>query len=391
MGAAVEPAFERSVARWLRAYPRRWRTARAAEITAVLADLAPDGATRVDLRSGLGLVRAGWATRWREHPPLGVWLRYALLERPIDPRYRPWIEDDLAGWTVMLRRLALGSWALAIVLLAQWIQTGELADIGYLTAVPSICLLSVALWSREFRKRIVERQLVIQPGEVVTPAARLPGLVARRRVDARTWLTATLALAATAAASSLVAVLVIPRGITGERCDTACFTLVGTPVTGTARAVVGAGVVVAALLGVLLAFGAVARLRRRAPVAQPYREVVPLDAHGVTRVAMVVVGLLPFAWIMPPVVVTLAGPTAVLSALVLPVLVAARRAVLRGQVAVDAGVDVLRTVLGLALPTDRPVDGHMPASSWLAVGTVVPFPVDSVHPAPGTDVVVRPG
>jgi hypothetical protein len=106
---------------------------------------------------------------------------------------------------------------------------------------------------------------------------------------------------------------------------------------------------------------------------------------------MVVVGLLPFAWIMPPVVVTLAGPTAVLSALVLPVLVAARRAVLRGQVAVDAGVDVLRTVLGLALPTDRPVDGHMPASSWLAVGTVVPFPVDSVHPAPGTDVVVRPG
>jgi hypothetical protein len=387
------PGFERSVARWLRAYPCRWRTARGAEITAVLADLAPAGATRLDLRSGLGLLRAGWATRWREHPPPGAWFRYAVLERPIDPRHRPWIEDDLAGWTVLLRRLAVGSWVLVVVLLMQWIQTGGLADVGFLVVLPSVYLLSIALWSREARRRIVAKQLVIQPGELVTPAARLPGLVARRRIDARSWLTATLVLVGIALGSALVALAVVRRGLALARCGTACVTVDGGPVAGSNRVVVAACVLVAALVGVLLARGAVARLRRRVPVAQPYREVVPLGAHGVVRIVLLVAGLLPLAWLAPSLTFTLAAPVAVLAALVLPVLVAARRAVLRGEVAADAGVDVLRAVLGRRLCADRPVDGHMPASSWLPVGTVVPFPTDPEgpdRPAPGTAVAVPP-
>ncbi|MGV8978980.1 MAG: hypothetical protein ACOH17_13150 [Cellulomonas sp.] len=78
--------FERSVAFWLRAYPRRWRQVRAAEVTAVLADLAGPAARRLDGRTALGLVRGGWATRWREHPPPLLWWRYRVLRRRLPRR-----------------------------------------------------------------------------------------------------------------------------------------------------------------------------------------------------------------------------------------------------------------------------------------------------------------
>ena len=46
--------LERSAAFWLRAYPPAWRAQRADEVTAVLVDLAPDGARRLDARTALG-------------------------------------------------------------------------------------------------------------------------------------------------------------------------------------------------------------------------------------------------------------------------------------------------------------------------------------------------
>ena len=55
----IDPRFERSVRRYLRAYPRRWRLRRADEMVALLADLADPGATRVDVRTAAGLVRRG--------------------------------------------------------------------------------------------------------------------------------------------------------------------------------------------------------------------------------------------------------------------------------------------------------------------------------------------
>lgn len=78
----------RSVSRRLRAHPRRRRLVRADEVTALLADPAPTGARRLDVRSGLGLLRGGWATRWREHPPMVPWLASAVLDRRLPPRYR---------------------------------------------------------------------------------------------------------------------------------------------------------------------------------------------------------------------------------------------------------------------------------------------------------------
>jgi hypothetical protein len=99
----VDRRFARSAALWLRAYPRRWRVERGGELTAVLADLAEPGARRVDVRSAAGLVRAGWATRWREHPPLLPYLAFRVLRRRPDPVWDPWLRDDVDGVLYPLR------------------------------------------------------------------------------------------------------------------------------------------------------------------------------------------------------------------------------------------------------------------------------------------------
>ena len=101
-------SLDRSAAFWLRAFPRRWRAQRAAEVAEVLADLAPVGATRLDLRTAAGLVRAGWGVRWRQRPPVGAFLRYRLLGRRPSHAYDGWLRDDLEG--------ALYPWRYALVL-----------------------------------------------------------------------------------------------------------------------------------------------------------------------------------------------------------------------------------------------------------------------------------
>ena len=102
--------FERCVVLWLRAYPRRWRQVRGAEVTAVLADLAGPGARRLDARTALGLVLvlAGWATRWREHPPPLLWGRHRVLRSRLPRPYRAWTRDDVEGlWFPLTMNLAL--------------------------------------------------------------------------------------------------------------------------------------------------------------------------------------------------------------------------------------------------------------------------------------------
>ena len=101
-------SLDRSAAFWLRAFPKRWRAQRAAEVSEVLADLAPVGATRLDLRTAAGLVRAGWGVRWRQRPPIGAFLRYRLLGRRPSHAYDGWLRDDLEG--------ALYPWRYSLVL-----------------------------------------------------------------------------------------------------------------------------------------------------------------------------------------------------------------------------------------------------------------------------------
>ena len=129
----VDLRFARSAGLWLRAYPRRWRAARAAEMTEVLADLAEPGATRLDAHSAADVVRNGWVTRWREHPPAWTFLAYRLSDRRLPAEYDPWLWDDVTGALYWFRR----SWSgLFIVAGAIGLANG-----------PSPAIAALAVWT----------------------------------------------------------------------------------------------------------------------------------------------------------------------------------------------------------------------------------------------------
>ena len=122
--------FERSVAFWLHAYPRRWRGARAAEVTVVLADLAAPGARLLSLRAALALVAGGWATRWREHPSFWPWLGYCLVQRRLPAEFDDWVRDERTGLLTGLRTSAVPF--AGFVLLAAGVE-GGLRHLGWVT------------------------------------------------------------------------------------------------------------------------------------------------------------------------------------------------------------------------------------------------------------------
>ena len=77
---------------WLRAYPRRWRQERSAEVTQVVADIA-DSVSPLRLR--IDLLRGGLVTRLRDRPPVLVYLAYRLGDRRPPRRYDGWLRDDV--------------------------------------------------------------------------------------------------------------------------------------------------------------------------------------------------------------------------------------------------------------------------------------------------------
>lgn len=369
----TDDAFARSVRWWLRAYPRRWRAARAAEVTDLLADLAAPGARRLDPRSGLGLVRAGWATRWREHPPLLPWLGYVLLERRLGPRYRDWVADDIAGSSYQARRMLLGAAVPTAFVLGGALAGSGLPD-GFVTFVVPFVLLAFGLWSRRNLDRAVSVHLTLQPGDVVTPAARIHALVSRTRVAARSALTAAVAVATTALALGLVLVATAPNRLALERTGGAEVAVTSAPVSPQARGAALLAVLLGAAVGLLLARAATARLHRWQPAPQPARVVAPLDALGWWRAGSTTAAVaLMLVW-WPGGVTGGALPLALGAAVVLPVLVAARRAVVAGRTRAVAAIEVRRAVLGHPDRPDQPVSGYLSATAWLPAGTIAPPP-----------------
>lgn len=376
--AGVDPAFARSVGRWLHAYPRRWQAARADEITAVLADLAPSGARRLDLRSGLGLLAAGWATRWREHPPLLAYLGYVGFDLRLDPRHRDWARDDIEGpWFVVRRWLV----AFAAVGAITWLPArgGDTPPTETLRWWVPTMLLGIAIWGGHWRNRMIARQLVVQPGETVTASGRIPGRVARARVDARSWLASARVVAATVLLCCAALLAAAPRRTDVVR-EGAEVAITSAAMTAGARAV-GAGLAVLGLLaGLALSRAVGTRLRAWRPAAQPWRWVTPLGSAGRTRLAAAVGAGALLALTVPGLATLLAFPVATLAAAALPVLAAARRAVEGGGTGAVSGIDVVRALFRRDDRVDGPVDGYLPAADWLPLGTVVPLPGD---PAPG--------
>ena len=95
--------FERSAQFWMRAYPRRWRATFGDDLVSVLHDVTTPSAQHVPVREAVEIVRAGWALRWREHPPLKNWLTYRLIGLRLPARYRFWAMDDVLGPLYTLR------------------------------------------------------------------------------------------------------------------------------------------------------------------------------------------------------------------------------------------------------------------------------------------------
>ncbi len=93
----------------LRAFPKRFRSARADEMRGVFADAADAGETTVFGQRALAdLVVAGWRERLRTRPPVRTFLAYRLADRPLPAAYHRWMFDDVSSRWYLCRRLAWG-------------------------------------------------------------------------------------------------------------------------------------------------------------------------------------------------------------------------------------------------------------------------------------------
>ncbi|HEX5332528.1 MAG TPA: hypothetical protein VFW79_07795 [Cellulomonas sp.] len=343
--------FDRSVAFWLRAYPRRWRSVRAAEVTAVLADLAGPDAQRLDARAAAGLVRGGWATRWREHPPLHTYLAYRFFNVAIPARYRDWARDDLAG-PLYGARLALARSTFMLPMLAL-LRPAPPAFRGWLMGL-LLGFLALATGVPPYqRRRLARRHLTPGAGEVITSGDLVDGLVPRYRRAAAPMLAAATVLLTVGAVGWTASAL-----LRGAR-------------TGAFEAVV-----VAAVVGLALVPLVVRRLRRILPQApaQPHRVAYGLTVGRWVSVAFwsVVIGVQAGLEITGRTDVSLAGVGGVVCWLGLPGVLAARVVVRRTPSAGIALADVADAVLRRRAPAvDQPDPGLVPADPSL-VGTAVP-------------------
>ncbi len=177
-GARGADRYERSARIWLRAYPRRWRDLHGDEALAVLLDLAPepdDGAAPrgIGAREAWGLVRAGWALRWREHPPLGRWLLYRSLDLRLPARYWWWVADDIHG-ALYPWRVTLGSLGSALAILYGWPVLSHVLfsndvnrpELWFAVLLMAVSLLSGFLFRRShvdraWRKHVLDGNILV--------------------------------------------------------------------------------------------------------------------------------------------------------------------------------------------------------------------------------------
>ncbi len=200
----LDPRFERSVRRWLWAYPRRWRWARADEVVGTLADIAPPGATRLDVRSGLGLVVHGVATRRRMRPPLRVRRRYRWVNGVVPPEDRGWVADKIASpWFQAGPLLGLAIYELTFTMLRAYNGDGAFGEVAW---AGSVALALLLVPKTHARRAAATRHLVVRPGDPPTAWDLMPGWVYRDRFSARSVLQA--------AATALVPVTVLTAALT---------------------------------------------------------------------------------------------------------------------------------------------------------------------------------
>lgn len=177
MIAGLDPRYERRIRLALRGFPKRFRAERTEEILGTLADANAGRSGSSDLETMYDLVRAGWAERWRTHPPLVRWLWYRLGGK-LPPAYRGWLLDDLSG-LIWLRSLSsLVAVQILATLAASW-WFGEASFPFLLGTMVGGLLSSPLYWSRrrKWRRETLRRHGLDELGIPRPPA---PGLTVRR-------------------------------------------------------------------------------------------------------------------------------------------------------------------------------------------------------------------
>ena len=373
--------FERSARFWLRAYPRRWRAARGEELLGVLLDLAAPGARRVGTRTALDLLRGGWATRWREHPPLLPWLGYRVLDRRLPQEYLAWAKDDIDGALHGARVFLSASWVFVFPALVFARSEGNLGDAVGATVKMALVLLAGVVLSALFapgyrRRRAVLQHLAPRPGDQLYEGRLVVQDGPRTRVEARSGLAWTAAVAAVLAVASAVSVTLAPLGTWWRPIPAGPETSAGFA-TGIGPVVDRAPAVAVLALGLALVVPAVRRVRRWIPlrVEQPHRRLRRVGLVGAVRVLILTaLGLAALTAEATGALALGIGP--VLGACML-VLLAASLAGLhecrRPGAVPFAAVDVVRVLVHRAPPeADGPLPVLAPLRGPVPNGVVVP-------------------
>ncbi|NMR19692.1 hypothetical protein [Cellulomonas fimi] len=384
----VDPRFARSVALWMRAYPRRWRTARGAELVEVLVDLAPRDATRLARREVLGLVRGGWATRWREHPPVGPWVLYRFFDRRLPQPYRPWAYDDIQGAVYPVRQYLTTQWWMVPFFT---VVNGWPPPRWFLAFFVALLLGSLVIGSGYRRGQALLKHAQLRHGEPLVPGALVQVYAPRQRVDARTGLPGAVGLLLALGLLTFTAVAAAPKIIL----------LVWEPVpspappgyVGGIQSLVGPvgddRVVWLTVLAVALAVGMVGavvghrRLRRLLPlgVDQVHRELRPLGVRGVLRLAYWVAVGATVAWleISGRLVLWLSVPIGVGVAVLLPTFLLAT-AVVRGLP--DGGTSIALADVWWIASRGRTPEPDRPAVELCPYPGFVPNPLPNLSEPP---------
>jgi hypothetical protein len=282
-GPAMNADFARRLRFWVRAYPLRWRALRGAELIGLVADLADPDAHRLGARTAFDLLRGGWATRLREHPPLHTWLLYRFFNRRIPASYRAWAADDIDGFGFPVRNALSGLGPMLPVFVI--LSFGTPPPAWFWWAIPVVAALSLIFRPDRQREKARLKQLAPLPGERAAEGTFVIVDVAGVRLRAQSvlpWATTLLAVlgafAVTAAALAPKVLVVTPDPNAARQGGVPGTMAILVAPLGGGRVVALAILAVALAVGLLLSVPARRRLQRLLEhrPAQPHRVLRPL-------------------------------------------------------------------------------------------------------------------
>jgi hypothetical protein len=343
-----------------------------------VADLAGPEARHLGAHAALDLVRGGWATRWREHPPLHTWLLYRMFDRRIPAAYRSWAFDDINGFWYPMRS---NGFSLVIIFGFQYalVASDPMSSVPsawhYLVWALVFAVSCLILWPDVGRDRARRKHVSPHYGEPRVEGALVPWDLPRERVTAQSMLTWAIVLLGIAGSASLVTVALAPKlllrnlkWIKPTR-GSGLFWESGPGMSS--EFVVGRWVFAMAVLVLAVLFGALgaALARRRLGrllgerPAQPWRVLRPICAVGKARIVLGMVMIVTLVWLEVSGRLVL-GPGVLLglvALLLLPGAVVALMMTRHNDDADIAGSDLWWIALRGRLPAvDRPAWGLRP-------------------------------